>query len=139
RDQVGEYEIAVKKDGTLLGLKTRTIADVGAYLQLLTPAIPLFTGLMLPGCYNLQAVHMDLKGVFTHKMSTDAYRGAGRPEAAYMIERLVDMVANELGLDPVSVRRKNFPSAASFPYHTAAGLIYDSGNYDGALREAQRL
>ena len=139
RDQIGYYEVAVKKDGTILAVKSRTIADIGSYLQLLTPAIPTLTGLMLSGCYKIKAIRMDLTGVFTNKMSTDAYRGAGRPEATYVIERIMDLVATELGLDPVSVRLKNFPKPSEFPFCTATGLVYDSGNYQGALKKAQEL
>jgi carbon-monoxide dehydrogenase large subunit len=139
RDQIGEYEVAVKKDGTLLGIKSRTIADLGSYLQLLTPAIPTLTGLMLSGCYKCPAVSIEVIGVYTNKMSTDAYRGAGRPEATYVIERLMDLIADELGLDPVKVRLKNFPKPTEFPFNTPTGLTYDSGNYQGALRKAQRV
>src|SRR5947199_174511 len=89
-DQIGEYEVAVKNDGTILGLKARTVADLGAYCQLLTPAIPTLTGLVLSGCYRIPAIKIDIVGVYTHKMSTDAYRGAGRPEATYLIEPLTD-------------------------------------------------
>jgi len=139
RDQIGDYEIAVKKDGTILAIKGRTIADVGAYNQLLTPAIPTLTGLMMSGCYKLKAVRMDVIGVWTHKMSTDAYRGAGRPEATYLIERVMDLVADELGLDPVEIRLKNFPKPSEFPFNTACGLTYDSGNYQGALKKAMEM
>jgi len=139
RDQIGYYEVAVKNDGTILGLRNRTIADLGSYLQLLTPAIPTLTGLVLTGCYKIPAVHMDVVGVYTNKMSTDAYRGAGRPEATYLIERLMDLVAGELGLDPIELRRKHFPKPEEFPFNTATGLAYDSGNYDGALRKAKEL
>jgi carbon-monoxide dehydrogenase large subunit len=139
RDQVGEYEVAVKNDGTVLAIKSRTIADIGAYLQLLTPAIPTLTGLMLTGCYKIKAMRMDVIGVYTHKMSTDAYRGAGRPEATYVIERVMDLLATELGLDPIKVRLKNFPKPTEFPFNTATGLTYDSGNYQGALRKAQQV
>src|SRR6185503_5005732 len=139
RDQIGEYEVAVKKDGTLLAIRSRTIADIGAYNQLLTPAIPTLTGLMLTGCYKAKAMRMDVVGVYTNKMATDAYRGAGRPEATYVIERLMDLVADELGLDPVKVRLKNFPKPSEFPFNTPTGLTYDSGNYQGALRKAQRV
>ncbi len=139
RDQVGDYEVAVKKDGTVLAIKSKTVADIGSYLQLNTPAIPTLTGSMLSGCYNLKAIRMDLKGVYTHKMSTDAYRGAGRPEATYTVERLMDIIAFELGLDPVEVRRKNFIQPDQFPFNTACGLTYDSGNYEGALKKAQQL
>src|SRR6266550_4229571 len=85
RVQIGEYEVAVKKDGTLLGIKSRSVADLGSYLQLLTPAIPTLTGLMLAGCYKCKAITIDVTGVYTNKMATDAYRGAGRPEATYVI------------------------------------------------------
>ncbi|HXG48197.1 MAG TPA: xanthine dehydrogenase family protein molybdopterin-binding subunit [Methylomirabilota bacterium] len=139
RDQVGEYEVAVKKDGTLLAIRSRTIADIGAYNQLLTPAIPTLTGSMLPGCYKLKALRMDIQGVYTNKMCTDAYRGAGRPEATYTIERLMDIVAAELGLDRVKLRLKNFPKPSEFPFGTASGLTYDSGNYQAALKKAQEL
>jgi carbon-monoxide dehydrogenase large subunit len=139
RDQIGDYEVALARDGRVLGLKARTIADLGSYLQLLTPAIPTLTGLVLTGCYRIPNIRMDIVGVYTHKMSTDAYRGAGRPEAAYLIERLMDLVADDLKMDPIEVRLKNFPQPNEFPFHTASGLQYDSGNYQGALSEAQRL
>ena len=139
RAQIGDYEIAVKKDGTVLAIKANTTADLGAYFQLLTPMIPTLTGLMLAGCYKLKAVRVDITGVYTNTMATDAYRGAGRPEATYLVERLVDIVADELGLDPVKVRLKNFPEPREFPFTTATGLTYDSGNYAGALKKAQQL
>ena len=139
RDQIGDHEIAVKKDGTLLAVRTKLIADVGSYWQLLTPAIPTLTGTMHCGCYKLKAVHVDITGVHTNKMPTDVYRGAGRPEAAYIIERIMDLVAGELGLDPVQVRLKNMPEPTEFPFTTATGLNYDSGNYQAALKKAQDL
>ena len=139
RGQVGEVEAAVKKDGTILGIRYKVIADIGAYHQLFTPAIPPFTGLMLSGCYKIPAISMELTAAFTNKMSTDAYRGAGRPEATYVVERIVDRVAQELGIDPVKVRMKNFPKPAEFPFKTATGLAYDSGNYQLALNKALKL
>ncbi len=139
RDQIGDHEIAIQKDGTVLAIRSKTIVDVGSYWQLLTPAIPTLTGIMLCGCYKLKAVRMDVTGVHTNKMSTDAYRGAGRPEAAYVIERVMDFVATELGLDPVQVRLKNMPESTEFPFKTATGLLYDSGNYQAALEKAQEL
>jgi aerobic carbon-monoxide dehydrogenase large subunit len=139
RDQIGDYEVAVKNDGTILGLKARTIADLGAYNQLLTPAIPTLTGLVLTGCYRIPAMKLDVVGVYTNKMATDAYRGAGRPEATYLIERLMDIVARELGIDRVEIRRQHFPQPAEFPFATASGLSYDSGNYDAALAKAKEL
>ncbi len=139
RDQIGYYEVAVKNDGTILGLRNRTIADLGSYLQLLTPAIPTLTGLVLTGCYKIPAVRMEALGVYTNKMSTDAYRGAGRPEATYLIERLMDLVAAETGQDPIELRRRHFPSPKEFPFNTATGLTYDSGDYEAALRKAMTL
>jgi len=139
RGQVGEVEVAVKKDGTILGLQYKVVADIGAYHQLFTPAIPPFTGLMLSGCYKIPAISIELTAAFTNKMSTDAYRGAGRPEATYVIERMVDRVARELGIDPVKVRKKNFPKPAEFPFKTVTGLAYDSGNYELALNKALKL
>src|SRR5262249_6424498 len=129
RDQIGDYEIAVKNDGTLLGIRARTISDLGAYNQLFTPAIPTLTGNMLPGCYKPKAILIEIAGVYTNKMCTDAYRGAGRPEATFVIERIMDLIADELGLDPVALRRKNFIKPKEFPYDTVTGLTYDSGNY----------
>jgi carbon-monoxide dehydrogenase large subunit len=139
RDQIGEYEVAVKNDGTILGVKARSIADIGAYLQLNTPAIPTLTGLVLSGCYKIPAIRMDLVAVFTHKMATDAYRGAGRPEATYLIERLMDLIAAELGIDRIELRRRHFIGPTEFPFNTICGLTYDSGNYVGALEKAQKL
>src|SRR3989449_5954743 len=139
RAQVGTVEVACKSDGTLTGLRYNVIADLGAYHQLLTPAIPTLTGLMLSGAYRIPAIQMNVTGVFTNKMSTDAYRGAGRPEATYVVERAMDIVAAELKMDPVEVRRKNFPSTNEFPFHTATGLDYDSGNYEAALNKALDL
>jgi carbon-monoxide dehydrogenase large subunit len=139
RGQVGEVSAAVKKDGTILGLRYNVVADIGAYHQLFTPAIPPFTGLMLSGCYKIPAISVHVTGVFTNKMSTDAYRGAGRPEATYVIERLMDRLARELNLDPVKVRRKNFPQPKEFPFKTTTGLAYDSGNYQLALNQALKL
>jgi carbon-monoxide dehydrogenase large subunit len=139
RDQIDDIEVAVKRDGTVLGLRCRVIADLGAYYQLLTPLIPTLTGLMMTGCYKIPAARMEITGVFTNKMATDAYRGAGRPEATYLIERVMDLVAAELKKDPIEVRRKNFPQPKDFPYATPTGLIYDSGDYEKALDLALKV
>lgn len=139
RGQIGYIEIGCKNDGTITGLRYNVFADLGSYFQLLTPAIPTLTGLMLSGAYRIPAIQINVTGVFTTKMSTDAYRGAGRPEATYVVERAVDLVAAELGKDPVEVRRKNFPSPQEFPFKTATGLFYDSGNYEGALKKALQM
>ncbi len=139
RDQINEVEIAVAKDGRLLALRCRLIADFGAYHQLLTPLIPTLTSLLMLGSYKISAVSIEYVGVFTNKMATDAYRGAGRPEATFLIERMVDRVAQELGKDPAEIRRKNFPRPKDFPYATPTGVIYDSGDYDAALKKALAL
>jgi carbon-monoxide dehydrogenase large subunit len=139
RDQIGDYEIAVKSDGSILGIKARTTADLGSYCQLLTPMVPTLTGLVLSGCYRIPAVKIDIVGVYTNKMSTDAYRGAGRPEATYLIERLMDVVAKQVGVDRIDLRMKHFPAPTDFPFATSCGLTYDSGNYQGALAKAKQL
>ncbi|HJQ22858.1 MAG TPA: xanthine dehydrogenase family protein molybdopterin-binding subunit [Blastocatellia bacterium] len=136
RGQVGTLEVGYNNDGTLTGLRWNVLADMGAYMQLLTPAIPTLTGLMLSGCYKIPAIQINITGVFTNKVATDAYRGAGRPEATYVVERALDLVAAELGMDTVDVRRKNFPKPDEFPFKTATGLFYDSGNYEAALDKA---
>ena len=139
RDTINYLELPLKKDGTILGLRAKILADMGAYHQLLTPLIPQLTALMLPGCYKIPAFDCEIVGVFTNKMSTDAYRGAGRPEAAYDIERLMDCAAGELNMDPAKFRSKNFPQPKEFPYTTAAGLTYDSANYQQSLKRALQL
>ncbi|HJY88257.1 MAG TPA: glyceraldehyde dehydrogenase subunit alpha [Candidatus Acidoferrales bacterium] len=133
RDQIDDIEVAVKRDGRVLGLRAKVIADLGAYYQLLTPLIPTLTGLMMTGSYKIPAAQMEITGVFTNKMATDAYRGAGRPEATYLIERVMDLVSAEVKKDPAEIRRKNFPQAKEFPYATPTGLIYDSANYQKTL------
>src|SRR5712664_519465 len=139
RGQVGYVEIGCKTDGTVTGLRYNVFADLGAYHQLLTPAIPTLTGLMLSGSYRIPAIQINVTGVFTNKMATDAYRGAGRPEATYVVERALDLVAAKLGMDAAEVRRKNFPASDEFPFHTATGLDYDSGDYEAALDKAQGI
>jgi carbon-monoxide dehydrogenase large subunit len=139
RDQIDDVEIAVKKDGTVLGLKLKVVADLGAYHQLLTPLIPGLTGAMIVGCYRFPNVSIETYGVFTNKMATDAYRGAGRPEATYLIERVMDLVAAELKLDPVAVRQNNFVPMNAFPYTTPTGLTYDSANYQNCFQKALEM
>lgn len=139
RGQVGNIEVAFKNDGTITGLRYNVFADLGAYHQLLTPAIPTLTGLMLSGAYKIPAIQINITACFTNKMATDAYRGAGRPEATYVVERAMDLVAADLKMDPAELRRKNFPAASEFPFHTATGLDYDSGDYEAALNKAQGI
>ena len=136
RDILGYVDLAAKRDGTVLGLKLRLIADIGAYNMLLTAAIPTLTMMMANATYNIPAIRTTLTEVFTNKTPTDAYRGAGRPEATYFVERAMDMLARELKMDPAELRRKNFIQPDQFPFTTQVGAIYDSGNYENALNVA---
>src|SRR5579871_1650305 len=136
RGHVDYYEIAAKKDGTITGIKLHIMQDLGAYHQLLTPAIPTLSVLMMPGLYRTQNIRADIIGAFTNCVPTDAYRGAGRPEATHGIERMVDMLAAELKMDPVEIRLKNFIANEQFPFATATGLTYDSGDYSAPLKKA---
>jgi carbon-monoxide dehydrogenase large subunit len=139
RGHVDYYEVAAKRDGTVLGLRLKLIQDLGAYHQLLTPAIPTLSVLMMPGLYRFRNVTADIIGVFTNCVPTDAYRGAGRPEATHGIERMMDLLAAELKMDPAELRLKNFIGNDEFPYQTATGLSYDSGNYAAPLKKALDL
>jgi len=139
RGHVDYYELAAKRDGTILGIKLKIIQDLGAYHQLLTPAIPTLSVLMMPGIYNTPNIRADIVGVFTNCVPTDAYRGAGRPEATHGIERMVDILADEVNLDPADIRFRNFVSKDKFPFQTATGLTYDSGDYAAPLKKALDL
>ena len=136
RDIIGYIDVAARKDGKVLGLKMRLIADIGAYNMLLTAAIPTLTMLMANGTYDIPAIRTTLTEVFTNKTPTDAYRGAGRPEATYFVERAMDMLARELNMDPAELRRRNFIKPNQFPYQTQMGAVYDSGDYEKALDAA---
>ncbi|HET7214986.1 MAG TPA: xanthine dehydrogenase family protein molybdopterin-binding subunit [Terriglobia bacterium] len=138
RDQINDLEVYYKPDGKVVGLKCRILADMGAYFQLLTPAIPTSTPLMILGCYDIPCVSVETIGVFTNKMATDAYRGAGRPEATYIIERAMNMVAHELKMDPVEVRTRNFPAAGK-DVALATGVTYDTANYQKTLKKALKI
>jgi carbon-monoxide dehydrogenase large subunit len=139
RGHVDYVELAARKDGVILGMKMKLIQDLGAYHQLLTPAIPTLSVLMMPGLYRFKNISADIVGVFTNAVPTDAYRGAGRPEATHTIERMVDILAAELKMDPAELRLKNFIQPQEFPFATATGLVYDSGNYDAPLKKALEL
>src|SRR4030095_16362352 len=128
RDIIGYIDVAARKDGKVLGLKMRLIADIGAYNMLLTAAIPTLTMLMANGTYDIPAIRTTLTEGFTNKTPTDAYRGAGRPEATYFVERAMDMLAHELKMDPADVRRRNFIPKDQFPFQTHMGAVYDSGD-----------
>jgi carbon-monoxide dehydrogenase large subunit len=139
RDQIDYITAACKSDGTVLGLKGRLLADLGAYLYFGTAEIPTLTTLMGTGPYLYTDVQYDLYGVFTNKTPTDAYRGAGRPEATYFQERMMDAIADELGLDAADVRKRNFIKKDQFPYTTPMGLEYDSGDYAATLDKALEI
>lgn len=139
RDQIQRLTLAAERDGRIRGLKVELLADMGAYLMLVTPGIPLLGAFMFNGIYKMDAYSFTCSGVFTTKTPTDAYRGAGRPEATFAIERLMDELAAELGMDPIEVRRRNWIAHEEFPYDTIAGLTYDSGNYEAATDKALEL
>jgi carbon-monoxide dehydrogenase large subunit len=139
RDQWQRIRIAADRDGRLRGLSVDLLADMGAYLMLVTPGIPLLGAFMYNAIYKMDAYSFRCTGIFTTKMPTDAYRGAGRPEATFAIERIMDELAAELGLDPLEVRERNWIKHEEFPYTTICGLTYDSGNYEAATARAKEL
>jgi carbon-monoxide dehydrogenase large subunit len=139
RDQIQDITISADRSGTVTGLRVRLLADMGAYLGLVTPGVPLLGAFMFNAIYKIPAYHFSATGVLTNKPWTDAYRGAGRPEATYAIERIMDELAAELGMDPLELRRRNWISHEEFPYTTVAGLTYDSGNYEAATDKAVGL
>ncbi len=133
RDVVARLRLAAERSGRLRGLEARIIGNLGFCLFSDGPLLPVLCGQMITGCYDIPAVRTEVLGVFTNSMGTAAYRGAGRPEAAYFIERAMDLLAAELGLEPAEVRRRNFVPPTAFPYAAPMGPSYDSGNYVGAL------
>jgi carbon-monoxide dehydrogenase large subunit len=137
RDLVENVEIAAKKDGTILGLRIRTVANVGAYLQAFAPGIPtILHAFIIPGPYKIPAFDVEVRGAYSNTTPVDAYRGAGRPEATFAMERIIDRLADEIGMDPAEVRRKNFIPPDAFPFNTISGITYDSGDYEPALDRA---
>jgi carbon-monoxide dehydrogenase large subunit len=139
RDQWQRIRIAADRDGRIRGLDVDLLADMGAYLMLVTPGVPILGAFMYPGIYKMDAYKFRCVGVFTTKMPTDAYRGAGRPEATFAIERIMDELAAELGMDPLELRELNWIKHEEFPFTTVAGLTYDSGNYEAATAKAKEL
>ncbi|MYQ30901.1 xanthine dehydrogenase family protein molybdopterin-binding subunit [Streptomyces sp. SID4956] len=139
RGMIQDVEIAADRDGRLRGLKVDLLADMGAYLMLVTPGVPILGAFMYPAIYKMDSYEFRCTGVFTTRTPTDAYRGAGRPEATYAIERIMDELAAELGMDPVELRRRNWIRHEEFPYDSIAGLTYDSGNYEAATDKALAL
>ncbi len=130
RDHLTHAELALDRDGKFLALRVATLANLGGYLSSFAPAIPTWSyGPLLAGTYATPAVYVEVKGVFTNTVPVDAYRGAGRPEACYVVERLVDTAAREIGIDPAELRRRNFIPKDAYPYQTPVALTYDSGDY----------
>jgi carbon-monoxide dehydrogenase large subunit len=136
RGQVQHIELAANADGKVTGIRVKLLADMGAYLQLVTPGVPLLGAFLYHGVYDVGAYSFTCTGLFTNKTPTDAYRGAGRPEATYAIERAMDSLARKLELDPAEIRRRNFIPAEKFPYESVAGLVFDSGSYHANLEKA---
>ena len=136
RGQLQDIELAADEQGKITAVRVNIIADMGGYLQLLTPGVPLLGGFLYHGLYDVPAYSFSCTGVFTNKTPTDAYRGAGRPEATYAIERSMDALAKKVGVDPAEIRRRNFIAPEKFPYSSAPGLIFDSGNYLPTLEMA---
>ncbi|SDG99811.1 carbon-monoxide dehydrogenase large subunit [Lentzea fradiae] len=139
RDQLQKITLAARRDGTVTGLKVELLADMGAYLRLVTPGVPILGAFMFNAIYKFAAYRFVCTNVFTNKVPTDAYRGAGRPEATFAIERMMDELAVELGMDPMKVRELNWIKHEEFPFTTVAGLTYDSGNYEAATARAMEL
>ncbi|WP_091623476.1 xanthine dehydrogenase family protein molybdopterin-binding subunit [Amycolatopsis saalfeldensis] len=139
RDQIQDITIAANADGTVTGLKVELLAGLGAYNGLVGPGVPILGAFMFNAIYKIPAYHFACTNVFTTTTLTDAYRGAGRPEATFAIERIMDELADELGLDPLELREKNWIKHEEFPFTTVAGLTYDSGNYEAATEKAKEL
>ena len=136
RDNVTTARMALAEDGKFLAMDVDLMGDMGAYLSTFGPYIPHGGAGMLPGLYDIQAFHCRVRTVFTNTVPVDAYRGAGRPEAAYVVERLVDAAARKLGMTPDAIRRKNFIAPRAMPYTTATGKVYDSGDFTAHMKRA---
>jgi carbon-monoxide dehydrogenase large subunit len=139
RDQLQEIELAVTNEGKILGLRVNLTANMGAYLHIITPGIPILGAFMFNAIYKMEGYSFSCTGVFTNTTPTDAYRGAGRPEATFAIERIMDDLAAELGVDPIELRRRNWIKHEEFPYTTISNMVYDSGNYEAATDRALEL
>jgi aerobic carbon-monoxide dehydrogenase large subunit len=139
RGQVQHMELAADADGRVTAVRANLTADMGAYMQLVTPGIPLLGAFLYHGVYDVPAYHFECTGVFTNRTPTDAYRGAGRPEATYALERAMDALARAVGVDGAEIRRRNYIPPDKFPYESSAGLTYDSGNYEPTLDRALEL
>ena len=137
RDHVTKAELALAADGTFLGLRVKTIANMGAYLSTFASTVPTYLyGTLMAGQYKTPAIYVEVRAVFTNTAPVDAYRGAGRPEATYVVERLVETASRELSMDPAEIRRRNFIQPDDFPYATPVALTYDTGDYEASLDKA---
>lgn len=139
RDQVQKIRIGATRDGKVTGLDVRLLADMGAYLGLITSGVPILGAFMFNSIYKFDAYRFECQNIFTNKVWTDAYRGAGRPEATFGIERIMDELALELNMDPLELREKNWIKHEEFPFTTVAGLEYDTGNYEAATERSLEL
>lgn len=140
RDEMVDVELAGQRDGKLIAIRVKNTANMGAYLSTMGPGVPTIDfGLMITGSYDIQYASCETFGVYTNTTPTDAYRGAGKPEATYQIERIIDLFAREIKMDPIELRRKNFAPKDKFPYTNAQGLVYDSGDYEKPLNKALEM
>ncbi|MBT3831054.1 MAG: xanthine dehydrogenase family protein molybdopterin-binding subunit [Gammaproteobacteria bacterium] len=140
RDHVSEAELAMDEEGNFLALRVKTTANMGAYLSTFASAVPTYLyGTLLAGQYKTPYIYVEVDSVFTNTAPVDAYRGAGRPEATFLVERIVDLAAKELGVDPAELRRKNMIQPADFPYQTPVALEYDIGDYEASLNKALEM
>ena len=134
RDHVTKIELALDKEGHFQAIRTETFANMGAYLSTFAPSVPTWLhGTLMAGNYKTPLIYVNVKAVFTNTVPVDAYRGAGRPEATFQLERVIDKAAREMGIDPVDLRRRNFVQPGEFPYQTPVAVVYDTGNYQATM------
>src|SRR5256714_8121293 len=136
RDNYSKAELAMDGEGRFLALRVTTWANMGAYLSNFGPFIPQLAAPMLSGVYRIPAIYLNIKGTLTNTVPVDAYRGAGRPEAIYLVERVIDVAARELGIAPDELRRRNFIRSSDMPYQTPVESRYDSGDFEGLMSRA---
>ena len=139
RDQIVTGELALDEHGKILGLRVNALHDMGSHVFEASMVVPLFALRLSPGVYNIPAVHAVAKAVFTNTVPLHSYRGAGRPEATYLIERLLDRAARVIGVDPIEIRRRNFIPAAAMPHKIQTGITYDSGDFVHVMDECLKL
>ena len=140
RDHVTKIELALDKDNNFLAVRTDTYANMGAYLSTFAPSVPTWLhGTLMAGNYTTPLIYVNVKAVFTNTVPVDAYRGAGRPEASFQLERVIDKAARELGVDPIALRRQNFIKPDQFPYATPVAVEYDTGNYDATMDKIEEI